>query len=1312
MLKVIYQFLPHHAVGVSRSSLRAVSLICRMSIPVAAVCLFITIPCAQAHVSGADTYSPGSFDVKSPYTAGIDEISPYTAGIDINSSYTADGDVAANGFNPAGLASSKELHPAFSEVVKEYILTAPDGNEWDHYGSTVAIDGDYAVVGAYSFNGESPSEGAAFIYRFNGADWLLEQKIASPVPTHGYAFGRSVAISGDRIIIGAVAGASLGAVYVYVRNGTNWVQEAVLTASDAAPFRSFGFRVAIQGSRVIIGAHGSGRDRDETGRAYIFAFDGTGWREEAILIPSDGEAGDFFGASVAIYGSHVIVGAHYHDQGITNTGAVYTYLLEDGAWVEKSKLINSDNAGFELFGYRVSLSGNRALISSPGHKGTIHNGGAAYIFEWNGDEWIEKAKLETSNPQEDDQFGMSASLSGDMAVIGSRNFDNHKGAAYSFYYDGANWNEQMKLSASDGVDGDLFGSVVSLSGNRTIIGAYNKFRNFTGGAYIYELPLQDSRDIVVNSIADRSGAGDNRNCDTGEIVEIDGEEVPECTLRAAIETLNSRARADSISFNIDGAGPHTITPASPLPVAEHPMVLDATTQPGYNGLPLIVLNGMDAIQNGLVLDQGGSVIRGFSIGGFTHAGVFISGPGDNLLEANHIGVNASGTAAFPNTTGILIDGSAGNRIGGPEPGQMNIISGNTDTRDGVKMSEERTGSGILIQGGESTGNIIQGNRIGTDYSGQSALGNGYVGVLIYDAPENRIGGDEESHGNVISANADNNVLILGPNANENIVSGNLIGTNADGTASLSENSGGLGIAFGSRNRIGGSTSTPGMAPGNLISGNGQAGVVLAGINPDAIEDATGDVMAGIASGNIIAGNLIGTNRDGSSALPNQMGIVAIYDAHKTQIGGDQAGYRNVISGNELGIILADSAGGLAPHETVIAGNYIGTTINGNEPLGNQGPGIMLSTLSPFPDESTGIAGVRIGGISPASRNVVAGNAEKQIEVTGPMSAGTVIMNNYIGVLANGQPSQNPDISKYGIYVRSNEILIGSDHEENTGANVIGGNEYGVFLGGNTNLVAENRIGTNPGGTVAVPNQTGVWVLGNGNILIGNTISGNTDYGVQVGQKPDSDDFEGVFFDPEMTALIKNNIGTNAQARNALGNGLGSDGAGVVFWRGKSLQMYLNVLSGNHHGVHIANSYAESGTRMAGNFIGGGGMIPNEIEDVLALPEFVSIPNQSDGVRITDGRVYLNNKPEIELLEELELGNFIQNNRGAGVRRTGSNLTADLEITSNFFFGNTGMGIDIGPVGPGTGGSFHEPPVLMQPVFVQEHARLRGVSGVS
>ena len=204
------------------------------------------------------------------------------------------------------------------------------------------------------------------------------------------------------------------------------------------------------------------------------------------------------------------------------------------------------------------------------------------------------------------------------------------------------------------------------------------------------------------------------------------------SLRYAITYSDADAGdRDRIVFAIPGAGPHTITLTSPLLPIVQPIEIDATTQPGYAGAPLIELNGNGF--SGLRLTGGNSLVRGLAINRFNGPGITIQTAGGNVIEGNYIGTDATGTVARPNTShGILVQ-SANNRIGGTVPGAGNIVSGNL-------------GSGVVVQGPGATNNLVQGNAIGTSPSRDLRLGNLGDGVLV-DGPGNTVGA-----GNTIVAN--------------------------------------------------------------------------------------------------------------------------------------------------------------------------------------------------------------------------------------------------------------------------------------------------------------------------------------------------------------------------------------------------------------------------------------------------------------------------------------------------------------------------------------------------------------------------------
>jgi uncharacterized repeat protein (TIGR01451 family) len=218
------------------------------------------------------------------------------------------------------------------------------------------------------------------------------------------------------------------------------------------------------------------------------------------------------------------------------------------------------------------------------------------------------------------------------------------------------------------------------------------------------------------------------------------------SFRAALNHANSDAGpVDTITFNIPGAGPHTIRPTvlPDLPVITQPVVIDGTTQPGYSGQPLIELSGENAdVVNGLTITGSNSIVRGLAINRFGLSGIAVTNPAgaNNTFHSNVIGADPTGTVALPNgSTGILIR-SAGNAIGGDGAATGNVISGNA-------------GAGIVIDGVAATGNVVVRNRIGSDVTGSLPLGNGADGVHVTNgASNNRIGLLETGVGNTIASN--------------------------------------------------------------------------------------------------------------------------------------------------------------------------------------------------------------------------------------------------------------------------------------------------------------------------------------------------------------------------------------------------------------------------------------------------------------------------------------------------------------------------------------------------------------------------------
>jgi parallel beta-helix repeat protein len=411
------------------------------------------------------------------------------------------------------------------------------------------------------------------------------------------------------------------------------------------------------------------------------------------------------------------------------------------------------------------------------------------------------------------------------------------------------------------------------------------------------------------------------------------------SLAQAIADANTAIGPDTITFAIADAGVPRITTAA-LPDVTDPVTIDGTTQAGG----LVELRAATAGSgSGLRIAGGGSTVRGLVINRWSR-GIELRALGGNVVEGNLIGTDVPGTHPLPNVDGVLIDGSPNNRIGGTTAAARNLISGNTTT-------------GIRVQGTSATANAIEGNRIGTDISGSEALRNP-TGISILDgASGTRVGGTIPGAGNLISGNGTG--IRLGVGAEDSSIEGNLIGTDAGGSAPLGNVSEGVFVAGARRTRIGG----PGPEARNVISANGN-GVEIE-------TNATLDTL--------VEGNYIGIDSGGMLDLGNTIGVL-LTGSTRTRVTG------NTISGNQNGINVASTT---ADADLRVEANRIGTNPAGTAAIGNH-RGILLAS-------GTAIA---IGGSEPAAGNVISGNGDLGIFASN-LTTGVVIEQNRIGTASDG-----------------------------------------------------------------------------------------------------------------------------------------------------------------------------------------------------------------------------------------------------------------------------------------------------------------------
>jgi hypothetical protein len=321
-------------------------------------------------------------------------------------------------------------------------------------------------------------------------------------------FGRSVAVDGDTAVIGAPAAPGTipltGAAYVFARSGNAWTQTAKLTAADGEAGDLFGTAVAIQGDTILVGANGDDDAGGNAGAAYVFTYDGSVWSETDKLLP--GEVGDtHFGASVAIAGATIAVGAPYTDSGVTNSGAAY--LFEDmGGWTQTARFATNGGGAVlsDLFGWAVALSGDMLLVGAPLDD-------VVYVFNRDGADWSETAVLSGTTTQSGDRFGQAVSTDGARILVGAPQDDDagtNAGSAFLFAPVGGVWQQEAQLTPTypTPLTGAAFGSSVAIFGGTAVVGAPNSQgvvdREESGAAYLYEFNgLTWTGDILTANLA-------------------------------------------------------------------------------------------------------------------------------------------------------------------------------------------------------------------------------------------------------------------------------------------------------------------------------------------------------------------------------------------------------------------------------------------------------------------------------------------------------------------------------------------------------------------------------------------------------------------------------------------------------------------------------------------------------------------------------------------------------------------------------------------------------------------------------------------
>jgi uncharacterized repeat protein (TIGR01451 family) len=360
-----------------------------------------------------------------------------------------DGDVAVVGARYATVEGKLKQGAAYvfvrnGDLWPQQALLTTDGEAGDEFGSAVAIDGDTILVGA---SGVNAREGAVYVFVRNGNLWPQQNpRLTSSNSSDREWFGTSVALAGNTAIIGASRGAvgtpRPGVAYVFVYDGVAWTQEDRLTPGGGLAANRFGSAVAIDGDTVVVGAPLTRvGDTAAQGAAYIFVRSGATWFPQDPLIAADGVLSDTFGIAVAVSGDTALIGAFGADVGgKEDRGTAYVFVrdgVNDETWSQQARLIANGGAGEDFFGAAVALNGDRAIVGA--RKVNVAgkaNQGAAYVFMRSGATWMQRARLVAGDGAATDEFGVAVAFAGDTALVGAYQADIvdqvDQGAAYIF----------------------------------------------------------------------------------------------------------------------------------------------------------------------------------------------------------------------------------------------------------------------------------------------------------------------------------------------------------------------------------------------------------------------------------------------------------------------------------------------------------------------------------------------------------------------------------------------------------------------------------------------------------------------------------------------------------------------------------------------------------------------------------------------------------------------------------------------------------------------------------------------------------------
>lgn len=354
-------------------------------------------------------------------------------------------------------------------------LTASDGDPFENFGHALAATDDLLVVGAWGDDDLGPDSGSAYVFRRIGTAWIEEAKLLASDGTTNDLFGADVAISGDVLVVSGYAGVSLGsfrgAAYVFRHDGATWQEEAILAPLVPTLDDLYGWSVAIDGDRILVSDPRNTFGSADPGRVYVYDYSGTHWDHSATLTASAGIDNDRFGWSLALQGDRALIGAPATmASGVTEAGAAYVFEFDGSTWSE-SALPGGSRFAHRRFGESVAWAAGHAVVAAiefDGSSGAVGTG-TVHFFDDSSGTWLETSSWQPTNPT-DLRFGERLA-SDATSVVARGRIPGGAGFAEANRFEAGAWTPGERIVQPSGTAADRFGEDVALAGNRLLAGA-------------------------------------------------------------------------------------------------------------------------------------------------------------------------------------------------------------------------------------------------------------------------------------------------------------------------------------------------------------------------------------------------------------------------------------------------------------------------------------------------------------------------------------------------------------------------------------------------------------------------------------------------------------------------------------------------------------------------------------------------------------------------------------------------------------------------------------------------------------------------